>query len=415
MTAAPTAAVFLMPRRSDEWANAPAIWVTAAGWAAAAERRFGRAWVVTRDRVATAAETLGFTRPRASGSSTRRRIPLPLVARTAVKDVVRWRIARRHADVGDRPEWAGTELAFVWQQHDLFNRSGEALARRHRCPLVVYVHAPQAWEAKQWGVRRPGWTGFLERHGDRPPLLAADVVACVSEEVAAEVRRLDVDPGRIVVSPMAVDAERFSPEVSGAAVRKRYGLGDSFVVGWTGSFRTFHGLDMVLEAFARFARTAPASRLLLVGDGAGRASIESAASALGIGEQVVMPGAKSGDELPEYVAAMDATVVSAPPGDAFHYSPLKLREYLAVGRPAIAPAVGDVVRTFVDGRDALLYQTGDVKGLADRLALLRDDAELRARLGRAGRELVLHTATWDVRLDDLLGSNAFVAAAARAD
>ncbi|MFI5047196.1 MAG: glycosyltransferase family 4 protein [Acidimicrobiia bacterium] len=400
-------AVFVMPRRSTEWADAPGIWITAAGWADAAQRRLGHAWVVTRDRVATPHETVAFTEPLPPMRSTLRDIPAPLVVRTAAKDALRGWEAYKARDVGERVQWRDIELAFVWQHHDLFHFAGEPLARRHHVPLVSYVHAPQVWEAARWGVRRPGWAGSLERLGDRPPLMHSDVVACVSEEVADEVVRLGVERDHVIVSPMAVDARRFSPSVSGRAARERLGLGDAFVVGWTGSFRKFHGLDTALEAFAMFARCAPESRLLLVGDGPERDAVEDVARRLGIIESVTFAGATAHEDLPELVAAMDVTVVTVLDAEAFHYSPQKMREYLSCGRAVVAPRVGDVARTVTDHVDALLYDAGDAQAFADRLLELRDDADLREQLGQAGRSLIERTGTWDARLDQLLSSEAF--------
>lgn len=401
-------AIFVMPRRSTDWADAPAIWTTAAGWAAATRKRLGGAWVLTRDVVATPEQTLAFTRPRATNPSPPVRRRGPVIARILVKDVVRYRQARTFdRTVEDHPEWAGSELAFVWQHHDPFHRAGEVLARRHGCPLVSYVHAPQVWEAREWGVKRRGWGWAMERFGERPPLLASDVVACVSEEVARELVRLGVEQSRILVSPMAVDAERFSPEVSGIAVRERFELAEAFVVGWTGSFRTFHGLDTVLEAFARLVVDRPNARLLLVGSGPGRGAVEEHVDTLGLRASVVFTGAVSNEELPAYLAAMDVALVSAPAGDAFHYSPIKLREYLAMGLAVAAPAIGDIARTLSGSVDAVLYQPGDVTQLARQLDLLACDLGLRTDLGSSARRLAVQSSTWDARLAALLDSNAF--------
>jgi glycosyltransferase involved in cell wall biosynthesis len=233
-------------------------------------------------------------------------------------------------------------------------------------------------------------------------------VACVSEEVVIEVLRLGVDERKVIVSAMAVDASEFTPSVSGVEIRQRLGLPDSaFVVGWTGSFRGFHGLENALDAFVVLQRSAPESRLVLVGDGSQRADIEARARALGVGDAVVCPGAVAHQELPAYVAAMDATIVTAKVGQPFHYSPQKMREYLAAGRPVVAPRIGDIARTLTDGVDGLLYETGDAQEFGARLLEVRDDPALRARLGRAGRDLMERTGTWDVRLADLLSSDAF--------
>jgi len=398
-------AVFVMPRPGTEWASAAALWITVAGWASAARALLGGAWVATPSGVVSPEEVLEYTRPRvASAGPSRKPVRVPEVVRTALKDSRRMHVMRSYRDVGEQAAWRDAELAFVWQHHDLFHRAGAPLARRRGCPLVSYVHAPQVWEAAQWGVRRPGWGTLLERHAERPQLLESDVVAVVSEEVAAEVVRLGVDERRVLVSPMAVDAERFAPGSAGADVRARFGLDGAFVVGWTGSFRKFHGLDAAIDAFAQLLHTAPGSRLLLVGDGAERSQLERQARTLGIGDAVVFAGAVAHEDLPALLGAMDVTVVTARAGEGFHYSPLKMREYLAAACPVVAPNVGDIGRTVTDGVDGLLYEAGDVTGLARCLNSLHADADLRASVGAAGRTLMLEHGTWKVQLDRLLAS-----------
>jgi glycosyltransferase involved in cell wall biosynthesis len=107
------------------------------------------------------------------------------------------------------------------------------------------------------------------------------------------------------------------------------------------------------------------------------------------------------------VAAMDVAVVTALDAEAFHYSPQKMREYLACGRPVVAPRVGDIARTVTDRVDALLYDAGDTAGFTDRLVELHDDDALARDLGHAGRELMERSGTWDVRLEQLLASEPF--------
>lgn len=398
-----------MSRPTTAWASAQALWVTAAGWAQAAERRFGHAWVATPDATYTPSETLSWI---GTGVADRRRrlFPVPPFARTAAKDALLARASRHFRDVGERPEWRDLDLEFVWQHHDLFHRAGAPLARRRGCPLVSFVDAPQVWEAARWGVHRPGWGHILTRIGELPQLAASDVVVCVSYEVAAEIIRLGVERRRVLVCPTGVDPERFGPETSGDAVRERYGLAGQFVIGWTGSFRSFHGLEVAVEALACLRRDAPDSRLLLVGDGFDRPRIEAVASSMNVADAVIFTGAVPHLELPQYLAAMDVTVLTTRPGEPFHYSPLKLREYLASGRPVVAPRIGDIARTLEDGKTALLFDLGDTTGLARHLSALRHDAELRSQLGRAGRELILKTGTWDVQLERLLEFGPFLEA-----
>jgi glycosyltransferase involved in cell wall biosynthesis len=403
----PQSIVCVMPRASTEWASAAAMWVTAAGWAAAGRRVLGGGWVVTPDRVASPDEVLAFTDPPPSApvgapSSRTRRLRPPAVVVTAIKDAQRLGRAQRFGRAELHGPWEQTEVRFVWQHHDLFHRTGSRLARELGCPVVSYVHAPQVWEAARWGVTRPGWGPLLERFGERPQLRESDLVACVSDEVAAELVRLGVPPGRIVVAPMAVDLSRFNPDVDGQEVRRRFRLDDRFVVGWTGSFRQFHGLEGALDAFGEVKAARPHATLLLVGDGAERQSLEARAHAAGLADSVVFTGSVGAAEIPRYVAAMDVALVVAREGEQFHYSPLKLREYLACGVPVVGPNLGEVARLLGDDQVGRVYRPGDPAALAMQIVSLIDDRAERERMALAGLEWVTEHGTWDAQLERVL-------------
>jgi glycosyltransferase involved in cell wall biosynthesis len=410
-----SALVCVMPRASDAWASAAAMWVTAAGWAAAGRRRFGAGWVVTPDGIAHPEEALSFTKtarpglpPSPTPASTARSpvrawIPQPVV--TAAKDARSFARARRYMRHLPAGPWQPDEVAFVWQHHDLFHRAGERLASDLGCPLVSYVHAPQVWEGAAWGVRRPGWAAALERWGEAPQLRAS--------EVAVELERLGVDRRRVVVAPMAVDPEVFDPHVSGDRVRRRYGLGDRPVIGWAGSFRRFHGLEQALDAFARIHQRQPETRLLLVGDGRERPRLAARVHDLGLQEAVVFTGAIGHTDVPAHVAAMDVAVVTARADEAFHYSPLKMREYMSMGRPVVGPRVGEVARVVGEASAGALYEPGDVDSLATELLRLLEDMDERAALGAAGRTWIQAHGTWDVQLERLVAHLASVPRAPR--
>ena len=392
-----------MPRASTAWAGAGALWITVAGWAEACRARFGQAWVVTPDRVASPEEALAYTELPPSSAPGRTRTfgrLLPQMATTALKDLALYRRNRAQPDLTDGP-WVGAEVRLLWRQHDLFAGAGAGFSRRHDIPLVHYVHAPQVWEANRWGVRRPGWGRLIEHSCERPQLLEADLVACVSDEVATEIRRFGVPSRRILVSPMSVDARRFSPAVSGAEVRRRYGLDGRFVFGWTGSFRKFHGLDSAVKAFSVAGRHTPDAVLLLVGDGQERGAVEKQVADLGIADSVVFTGSVSHMEIASHVAAMDAAFVVARTAESFHYSPLKLREYIMCGKPAILPYAGEMARRFHDGEDCLMYTPGSVVELGAAMQRLLEDRQAAARIALAGRKVV-EGDTWDARLAEAL-------------
>jgi glycosyltransferase involved in cell wall biosynthesis len=93
--------------------------------------------------------------------------------------------------------------------------------------------------------------------------------------------------------------------------------------------------------------------------------------------------------VPEYIAAMDVAVVSSEIDAGFHYSPIKLREYLACGRPVVAPRVGEVELLLTDGVDALLVTPGHPEALAEGNERLYRDELLRSELGHYARMTAL--------------------------
>ena len=173
-----------------------AVWLLAAGWAEAAVRRLGSATIVTPQGVFTADEVRRrASRPSlASNPARNRRSRVGAVLRTAAKDVRNWLRARRWRNtVADLPGLPA-DVTFVWQHHQLFHAAGSRLARHYGRPLVLHVDAPVVWEARRWGVIRPGWGGWLERLGELAQMRRADLVTCPSEEVAEQVRLTGMVP-----------------------------------------------------------------------------------------------------------------------------------------------------------------------------------------------------------------------------
>lgn len=326
----------------------------------------------------------------AGGAPSRLAARLPLTLKTALKDARRLvRVARRNRSVGGR-HLPAPPPAYVWQRHDLGFVAGERLARRAGVPFVLSVHALQVREGARWGTRRPLWGPLLERLAERPVLRRADLVTCVSEEVAAGVRGLGVPGERIAVVPNGVDTDLFAPGRGRARTRATLGIGEGEqVVGWMGSFHRFHGLDVLLDAVARLDGVV----LLLVGSGHDLPRIRARARELGLDGRVRFTGAVPHVAVPGYINAMDAAVLVAAEG-GYHYSPLKLREYMACGRAVVAPAVGEPGRALADGEDAVLVPPADPGALASALGRVLADAGLRAALGRRARDRAVSDWAW---------------------
>ncbi|MEL6315942.1 MAG: glycosyltransferase, partial [Pseudomonadota bacterium] len=143
------------------------------------------------------------------------------------------------------------------------------------------------------------------------------------------------------------------------------------------------GIRVLFEAVERLADQIPNLRLILVGDGPDRANLERAAQPLG--DLVQFTGYKSQAEVADLMQSSDIFVL---PSFA-EGVPVVLMEAMASARPVIATQVAGVGELVEEGQSGFMVPPGDVESLMARIRILAGDADMRARMGRNGREKVL--------------------------
>ena len=269
---------------------------------------------------------------------------------------------------------------FIYERYSLWAMAGLGLARKCSIPLVLEVNAPFAYEQQHYraGVTCPPLARWVERMIWRK----AHLVVPVSESLHSQLRTARVKPERIHVLPNAVNTRLFHLGLDGSPVRQGLNLEGRFVIGFVGTFKRWHGVDLLLSAFRELHRADPSIHLLLVGDGPLRSQFEKEVQNAGLIQAVTFAGALGHEDVPQYVAAMDVAVAPYPALDNFYFSPLKLFEYMAAGRPVIASRVGQVAEVVVDGVTGLLFAPGDLTDLVRCIARLRNNPALCKELGQ---------------------------------
>ena len=348
--------------------------------------------------------------PRITGTPGREREESARRSARAAADV----LARVHSD---------TPLDLVMERYSLWSDAAMTWARACDVPGVLEVNSPLVDEQAQHRVLadRVGAEAIARRAFD-----AADSVIAVSEPVARWV--LDrTDNRNVTVVPNGVDTRYIRPGLEGRprAASHLDQRGESraashldqrgepraashldqrapFVIGFVGTLKPWHGVEVLVEAFARLARTDDGTRLRLVGDGPQRAAIAAQAERLGVADRVDLVGAVAPERMPEELARMDLAVAPYPQLPDFYFSPLKLYEYLAAGLPVVASDIGPVGEVLDGGHLGVLVTPGDMTELAAALAGLRSDAALRAELGDLGRRAAVSRHDWSLVVSRIL-------------
>ncbi len=187
------------------------------------------------------------------------------------------------------------------------------------------------------------------------------------------------------VIPNGVDPGCFHPEAAPAPVMQGEDLNILFV----GRFDPRNGLRTMLEAFRLVKEEFPACRLTVVGDGPLRPYYRALAARYGGGD-VYFAGLVNGGR-PGYYAAADVFCI---PCSKASFG-VVLLEAMAAGIPIVASDINGYRTVMEDGREGLMVPPGSPPAFARALLRLLRDADLRRRMGAAGRQKALSTYSWD--------------------
>jgi glycosyltransferase involved in cell wall biosynthesis len=281
-------------------------------------------------------------------------------------------------------ELLGREGPFdaVYERYSLWSYAGMETARRWGVAGLLEVNAPLIDEQR---LHR-GLVHADEAYGVAERVFgAATALLPVSSAVGRYLESFSGVADKIHVTPNGVNPARFLPNRPDPA---------AFTVGFVGTLKPWHGVEVLLAAFAGVRARVPGARLLIVGAGPEAARLEAEAVRLGLAGAVEFTGAVAPERVPALLARMDVAVAPYPELKDFYFSPLKVYEYMAAGVPVVASRVGQLAE-LIDGRNGLLLPPGDAGALADALVAISGDAARRRRLAEAGRATILRAHTWE--------------------
>lgn len=268
----------------------------------------------------------------------------------------------------------------LYERYNLFYHAGIWAKRHLQIPLILEVNAPLVDErARHDGLRLQRFA----RRSEQSIWNSADMVLPVTNVLADYIRGAGVPEDRIRIIHNGVSDDFLAP-VDASIIREKYNLSGKLVLGFTGFVRDWHGVDRVLHFIASVKRED--LHLFLVGDGPARAGLEALAEELGIRSQLTVTGIVQREEMAAHVEAID---IALQPAVTDYASPLKLFEYMARGKPVIAPASANICEVLTHNHDAMLFDETDMAAFTTILTALVDDSDLRVRIGSAALETLL--------------------------
>ncbi len=273
-----------------------------------------------------------------------------------------------------------------------------SVGRQFNLPVVYEVRA--FWEdaAVDHGTTWQGSPRYLtSRFLETRAMHRADWVVAICDSLRKEIVGRGVPENKVSVVPNAVDAMFLKPtEVRDVAWRAELGLAGKTVLGFIGSFYSYEGLDLLLQAVANLRLQVEGLKVLLIGGGPDEARLKRIASELGLWDTVRFIGRVKHDEVARYYDVIDILVY---PRRSMRLTelvtPLKPLEAMAQGKPVVASDVGGHRELIRNEETGYLHEPDSVEALVARLAAVIADPAGRGRLAAKGKQFIQEERSWN--------------------
>ena len=255
-------------------------------------------------------------------------------------------------------KYGNQNLKIVYERLSAFQHLGKGLHQKSDTIWVIETNGILFLEGKK--DRKGIYFSNICRYFELRAYSHCDFVITISDELKnLIVSNFKINEKKVIVIPNGVDIERFNPE---NIVAKR--IFDQFTIGFVGTLFDWCGLDLLIEAIAEI-KEEMRPKLVIVGDGISRKLFEEKVKKKGVDEYVKFIGKQPWEEIPSLIAGFDfcySGQIETKSGKMYH-SPLKIYEYLSMGKPVIASAYADAKSTILDGQNGFLFIPGDKEDL----------------------------------------------------
>jgi glycosyltransferase involved in cell wall biosynthesis len=291
---------------------------------------------------------------------------------------------------------------FIYDRYITFNAGPILAGLAWHVPVCLEVNAPLALERSTERDERLTFRAIAARM-ERWVCSHATRTIVVSSPLREYLESVGVPEGKCVVMPNGVDPIRFSPRQRDEGLMRELGVDpEHFIVGFTGVLRAWHGLDLLVAAMAKLAAGGLKTLLLVVGEGPYRQQFENLVRTAKLENSVRITGHVGHERVPDYVALFD---VAVSPRATFYASPMKVIEYMALGKPVVVPRTPNFLDIVDDRVNGVTFEDGSAFALQEAIAYLYKSRDVCLELGHHARRKVEDRLNWRwnaVRCCDLM-------------
>ena len=286
-------------------------------------------------------------------------------------------------------------ITLIYERYSLFMFASVWWAKRQNLPIVLeindscQVQRVRSLTFKKLAAKIERWI-FKNATG---LVFISTRFKDVAEQAYGEI-------ANSVVSPNGADLDKFIiDETSGLALRTKLGIEDKIVLGYVGAFVHWHGIDWFVDLVCQKLKETPELVLLLVGDGVAFEGIKNRVIEAGVESQVILPGKVPHHEVSSFLSAMDLGIL---PDSNDYGSPMKLFEFMAMGKGMIAPDFSPIAEVVKDNETSWLFPASNKQACIDKVIEIVNDKKAHKEVGKNARVYIENERQWKHNAEQLL-------------
>ena len=288
---------------------------------------------------------------------------------------------------------------------DAFRISALALARLYHVPMVVEADGACSYEWLTFNNGRHLWNRVLLWCEKIMLVNAAGIFTQSREAKAYYVKQHGLPESAIAVIPNGAEIQKPIDFESLEKLRKDLGIPEhARIIGFIGSMQQWHGMRDVQRLVQQVLADFQDTLFLFVGSG-GALEKDLKENLQDTGSRVIFTGTVPNEMVHHYIQLFTIAIAPYPPIDLFYFSPMKVFEYMAAGKPIIASNSGQIAEVLKHKESALLYEPGNIPELKKNIVQLLTNFDLQKKIARNAYQSFVECHTWShkaAELDDYL-------------
>jgi glycosyltransferase involved in cell wall biosynthesis len=286
-------------------------------------------------------------------------------------------------------------ISLIYERYSLFMFASVWWAKRNNLPIVLEINdSCQVQRVRLLTFKR------LAAKIERWIFKNATGLVFISTRFKEVAEQAYGPIANSVVSPNGADLDKFIiDETSGLALRNKLGIENKIVLGYVGAFVHWHGIDWFVDLICERLKEKPELVLLLVGDGVAFEGIKKRVIEAGVESQVILPGKVPHHEVSAFLSTMDLGIL---PDSNDYGSPMKLFEFMAMGKGMIAPDFSPIAEVVKDNQTSWLFKAGDRKACIEKVFEIVNERETCKKVGLNARLYIENERQWKHNAEQLL-------------